>query len=649
MMPRIHAFGRRAAQIAALLAFAGSWSGCFFLPFDPDPELAYGSPCLDVNLGDGVQDGDEIRDLYACLNQNGDFDALEPVVDEMVEGADRNIEPLYTHATVIIEFAPQLIPVWDTLGAVQDLLIEENQFLIDALHLTAEFVYGVPWPEVEQLAAEGALQDADILAQGPIAHLVPVLRVWCEVILDADDIEASGEILDHLLSMPELHETLVTIRELLQDNGSHHLFDDFSEHWGEFFLQTHDEVSGSNTLVEGVDALVSPVPEIEGQPIVIQRMLPHVEPMFSDLVARERLVDGIGDLYDDGTLSQLPDQLVWLMTIDMHGGTLDPGEASAFESAMVLLDEADAPLDCLGLIEIESVSIWLLQEIVNYGIDAGTIEDLIAFVEDLYDTVMEWASLACDFPTVLLTHFDAIIRLADSGALHTLIPLLYAIADPIAEDHNYLRNVVDTVHLLVAHDLIAPLERLLAPTLGQDFMPAVLAIIGAFVDPSYPLAAGDVYTLLDVMTYLITPIEEDDPTFERAPLVIAGRILDGIIAGEAEELDAFLVAWGVLLAHEDAVTHEILYGVDGLLDLDPELSTLDYLGDILSHEEVCTHWLLLFENEGLMSALGAPGSAGGEEVPLAMLGRLIADGTTEDLVLLAAWTIDLLATLGVEL
>ena len=641
--------GRLALLVIPLLAISTLWGGCFFLPFDPDGDLAFGSPCLDVNLVDGVQDGDEIRSLYDCVNQNGDFDGLGPVVDELVDGSDRNIEPLYSHATVIIEFAPQLIPVWDTLGAVQDLLLEENQFLIDALHLTAEFVYGVPWPEVEQLAESGNLQDADLLAAGPIAHLVPVLRVWCEVIIDADDIEASGEILDHLLSMPELHETLVTIRELLQDNATHHLFDDFSEHWGEFFLQTHDDVSGGNTLVEGVDALVSPVPELEGQPIVIQTMLPHVEPMLADLVVRERLVGGIGDLYDNGTLPLLPDQLVWLMTIDMHGDTLEPGEASAFESAMVLLDEADAPLDCLGLIEIESVSVWLLQEIVNYGIDAGTIEDLIAFVEDLYDTVMEWVAFACDIPTVLLTHFDAIIRLADSGALHTLIPLLYAIADPISEDHNYLQSVVEIVHLLVAHDLIAPLERLLAPTLGQDFMPAVLDIIGAFVDPSYPLAAGDVYTLLDVMTYLITSTEPADTSFDRSPLVIAGRILDGIIAGEPEELDAFLVVWGELLVHPDAVTHDILYSIDGLLDLDPELQALDYIGDILSHEEVCTHWLLLFENEGLMYTFGAPGTAGGEEVPLAMLGRLIADGTTEDLVLLAAWAIDLLATLGVDL
>ena len=44
-----------------------------------------------------------------------------------------------------------------------------------------------------------------------------------------------------------------------------------------------------------------------------------------------------------------------------------------------------------------------------------------------------------------------------------------------------------------------------------------------------------------------------------------------------------------------------------------------------------------------------PGSAGGHEVPLAALGRLIADGTTEDLILLLAWLTDLLATLGIDL
>jgi hypothetical protein len=629
-------------------------SGCFFLPFDPDEEMVYGSPCLDVNILDGLDETDsaEIQDLFDCLNQSGTFDPLVPVVDEIVAGSDRNLEPLAYHAAAIVNTAPDLIPIWETLGATQQLLIEENEFLLDALHLVAEFVYGVPWPDVEELAAAGDLQNAELLADGPLGHLVPVLRVWAEVILDADDVEDSGEILDHMLSMPELRDTLVTLRELNRDNETNHLFDDFSEYWGEFFVQTHDDVTGRNTLVDAMDALVSPVPQYDGQPLAIQTMLPYAEPMFADEVVRQRLVEGIGDLYDHGTLDDLPDQLFWLMTVDMHGGSLDPGEESAFESAMVLLDEADAEFVCdplgLELVYIDSVSVWLLQEIVNYGIDAHTIEELVSFVEGMYDTVIDWVAFACDVPPILLTHFDAIIRLAESGALHTLIPLLNSLADPDVADHNYLRELVDIVHLLVALDLIAPIEGLLAPTLGQHFMPAVLAGIGAFVDPSYDLAGGDVYTLLDVVIYLITPPEGDD-LYERAPLIIAGRIVDGIIAGEPDELDAFIVTWGELLAHPDAVTHDIQYGIEGLLDLDPDLKSLDYVGDILDHEEVCTHWLLFFENQGLMDALGMPGSAGGQEVPLAALGRLIADGTTEDLILLLAWLTDLLAVLGIDL
>ena len=643
---------RSLLALGLLLMVQGT--GCFFLPFDPDEEMVYGSPCLDVNLLDGLDETDsaEIESLFDCLNQSGTFDPLQPVVDEVVAGSDRNLEPLAHHAAAIVNTAPDLIPVWETLAATQQLLIEENEFLLDALHLVAEFVYGVPWPEVEQLAAEGELQNADLLADGPLGHLVPVLRVWAEVILDADDVEDSGEILDHLLSMPELRDTLVTMRELLRDNDTHHLFDDFSEHWGEFFVQTHDEVTGRNTLVDALDALVSPVPEYEGQPLAIQTMLPYAEPMFADEVMRQRLVEGIGDLYDRGTLDDLPDQLTWLMTVDMHGGALDPGEDSALESALILLDEADDEFVCdvfgYEYVEIDSVSIWMLQEIVNYGIDAHTIEELVIFVEGLYDTVIDWVAWACDVPAILLTHFDAIIRLAESGALHTLIPLLYAIADPAVDAHNYLEELVVIVHLAVALDLVGPLEALLAPTFEQDFMPAVLAIIGAFVDPSYDLAAGDVYTLLDVIIYLITP-PEGDTLYQDAPLIIAARIIDGIIAGEYEELDRFIVTWGELLADPDAITHHILYGIEGLLDLDPDLQSLSYIGDILAHEEVCTHWLLFFEDQGLMDALGMPGSAGGHEVPLAALGRLIADGTTEDLILLLAWLTDLLATLGIDL
>ena len=639
------------------MVLAGLLPGCFFLPFDPDPGLVAQSPCHDVNIMNGLDEEStgEIRSLYDCLNQSGDFDALEPAVDQLVTGSDRHVSSLGTHAAHIFNRAPDVIPIWETLTAVRQLLLDEDEFLLEALHLASEWVYGVPWPQVQQLEEQGQLQDADLLANGPLGHLVPVLRVWAEVIVDEheqiavsadpyDYIQVCGDILDHLLSMPELLDTLITLRELLADNANNHLFDDFPLNWGEFFIATHDDTTGDNTLIDALDELASPATELPGQVMPIEAMMPSVDPIVSDLVVRERLVDGVGDLYDNGTLSELPDQLIVLMTIDMYGGTLGPDEESAFEAALVLLDEADSEFNCFDLIEADSVSVWLLQEIVILGLEADTIEELVALVEGLYDWFFGVVDLMCTVPQILETHFEAIIRLAESGALQTLIPLLYALADPDDPSHNYLRELVDIVHILVACDSITPIERLLVPTLGQDFMPEALAILGAFVDPDNPLAAGDVYTLLDVMDYLITP--PDGEGYPRSPLIIGARAVDGIIEGEPAELDAFLVTWGELLVDENAVTNQILYNIDGLLALDPELQTLDYVGDILGDPDLCEHWLLLFEHQGFMDALGAPGTAGGDEVPMALLGRLVADGTTSDLVLLLGWMLDVMHDLG---
>lgn len=629
-------------------------TGCFFLPFDEDRPQQHGSPCQQVNIMDGLDEHDttEIQALYDCLNQTGAFEPLRPSVDELVSGADRHGEPLGYHAAYVFNNAARFIPVAETLSAVRQLLREENAFLIDALRLAAEWTYGMPWPQVEELAASGGLQDPDLLADGPLGHLVPVLRVWAWAILEEDDIEDAGEVLDHLLSMPELLDTLITLRELFVDYQAGHndLFDQFPENWGTFFIQTH-QPSGENTLIEVLDPLVSPGGAAD-DPLVIEQMLPYVDPMLEDPVVVSRLVEGIGDLYDDGTLDELPDQLSGLMLVDMHGGTLDPGEESAFSAALTLLDEADAPFDCFELIYTDSVSVWILQEIVILGLEADTVAELVSFVEDMYGWLIEVVDLVCELPPVLKTHFDAIIQLAESGALHSLIPLLYAIADPDVPAHNYLRELVDIVHLLVAFDLVAPVEDLLVPTFEQDFMPQVLAIVGAFVDPSVPLAAGDIYTLLDVAEYLITPPPEAAPgDYHKAPLITAARIVDDIVSDPAtyQELDLFLLRWGELLVAEDAVTHEILYGIEGLLDLDPELKTLDLLGDIFDDYDVCYHWVMLFENEGFMGELGQAGSPGGEEVPMAMLGRLIADGTTEDLLLLVGWVVDVFDTLGIEL
>ncbi len=639
---------RSAITCALVLTLGATVQGCFFLPFDPDPEVVSGSPCQRVNLMDGLDEEStqEIADLYDCLNQSHAFEALGPSVDVLVEGSDRHVESLGAHAAHIVNRAPELIPIGQGLTLVRELLGAQDEFLLDALHLVAEWVYGLPWPEVERLAEQGSLADARLLAEGPLGHMVPILRVWAQVIVDEDDIVASGEILDHMLSMPELLDTLVTLRELLAANDEHHLFDDFAANWGEFFLTAHDDATGENHLITAADALVTPSTAIAGQPMAVEAMLPYVDPIMDDLVVRGRLVEGIGDLADAGTLDDLPDQLRVLMTVDMTGGTLEPGEESALEAALVLLDEADAEFSCLDLISTDSVSVWLLQEIVTLGLEANTVEDLVDLIDGMYDWLVDVVDLACTIPAILHTHFEAIIRLAESGALQTLIPLLYAIADPDDPSHNYLRELVDIVHIALLVDLVEPLESLLAPTLGQPFMPAVLAILGAYVDPAYPLAAGDVYTLLDVADYLITPPQGEG--YDRAPLVIAGRILDGIVDGEPEELDAFLVAWGDLLVDEDAVTNRLLYGIDGLLALDPELRSLDLLGDIFNDEDVCTHWLLLFEDQAFMDALGAPGTPDGQEVPMAMLGRLIADGTAGDLLVLLGWVVETLEAVGVE-
>ena len=159
--------------VASALLLLGGLPGCFFLPFDPVDETRAGSPCLDVNLLDGLDEDSsaEMLALYACLNQNGAFDALDPVVDEVVEGSDRNLDPLAMHVAVIFNAVPDKIPIWETLGAVQQLLLEENAFLLQVLQLVAEFVYGVPWPEVAELEEAGQLQDAALLAEGPITHL----------------------------------------------------------------------------------------------------------------------------------------------------------------------------------------------------------------------------------------------------------------------------------------------------------------------------------------------------------------------------------------------------------------------------------------------------------------------------------------------
>ena len=179
-------------------------------------------------------------------------------------------------------------------------------------------------------------------------------------------------------------------------------------------------------------------------------------------------------------------QIHSLLTIDVNGAGLQPGEETAFEAMFLLLEEADQPVDC-PLFHEESLALFILEMIAGW--DASPLEALVPFTESLAPPMLPLTSFVCSNPIDpgVIDHLPSITRLAESGALHALVPLLDALYDG-GSSHNKLREVLDLLMALQKGGAIPALGDHALEELDEPFMGNVLEIVGAFVAPTDPEA-----------------------------------------------------------------------------------------------------------------------------------------------------------------
>ena len=195
-----------------------------------------------------------------------------------------------------------------------------------------------------------------------------------------------------------------------------------------------------------------------------------------------------------------PNQLHGMLEIDADGGSLEAGELSALEALVRLLDLTNRPVSCWP-IQVDNLAVFILETMAEW--QPSTVETASLLLVDLLQPLLVPAGWVCDgVGPELADYMPSIVRLAESGAMRTLIPLLAAAKGDTGP--NRVADVVDLLSIIEQSALMPPIAAHARQELSLPFIGNVLQIVGAYVAPQGAVA-GDIDTILAIVDFVISP------------------------------------------------------------------------------------------------------------------------------------------------
>ncbi|MEL6348959.1 MAG: hypothetical protein AAFV53_37995, partial [Myxococcota bacterium] len=415
-------------------------------------QLQPAGPCWRVDLSDGLDESstDEIEDLYRCLNQSGNFDAFGPTIDAMAE-PDRDTRPVGVNlAQLVNRLGDTDIDVFNLAGLAVTLIQEQPDVLRRSLDLIVELTYGLPADEAV------VVSDADVLDRGVLRPALGVLPALAAVMLDEPSAlpaqlgEAlqSDTLLDALCLLTAMHAPLK--QTLLPDLGD-------ALRAAQSPSNDRSALASGDSLRDLTEALL--VERLDGQTLG-EAIDQDVTTLLQDPRLRASLVDVLETARRDRRLRALPEQAMYLASVDVGGGVLQDGEDSALTRLLRLLAASDAPLDCrvtvLGVeifgVSVDNLAVEILNALARQDPDTaiGVLDLLggalgLALTETVLNTVVNSGVCPLLSPQ-LQSDLDAIERLNDDEVADLLVVLLDGL-EALAPDRTApLVGVVATVN-----------------------------------------------------------------------------------------------------------------------------------------------------------------------------------------------------------
>lgn len=606
-------------------------------------QLVPDSPCYRVDLLDGLDESstDELRAAYECVNLHGHVAPFGPAVDALETASTRDGRPAGLDLAAAVNHLGEVdVDPFAIAGLLVDALRDPEIDPVVFVDVGIELIHGRPAPDVRA----GAVPPGDLTAS-LLTPLGPALVPAITVLLD-DQLDAVAW-LGGVLRDPETDRWLRTITAYLESDDAavtaplDRALPNLGRAIGAAASPGNDRWWGASghSLRDAADVLL--VRDVDP---VLQVMSPHLAPLVADAAAMQALEDELVRLHDLGALQATPGQLAWMVGVDQHGDPLtDPSEPSALFRFMRLLSSANRPMDC-------TIDLWITSIDWSFGnlavavleiladLDPDTAQGTVEIVALLTDNVAaDWMlHEAVDLGVCpALTHdlvddlvaVDVLTRPEADDLLEVVVGLLR-----VAKDGGSSNHVPDLVNALAsAHDVGAtePVEELFRDVGDLPLIADVVALLPVLADPAgwgITAAGGeptDLADFLDLVGWVFTV----DPESGRTGLERFHPLLRAVMAqdGTWTALDRA----GGLLRQEGTALSRLLDLLPAMLALDPELDLVHQLGAALDHPAVSAPLLRTLEAPGVVDALfaDAPDDA---EPPLGFVGRLLADGTFDD-------------------
>jgi hypothetical protein len=619
--------------VAACFSF---FVGCSLLPQSGDhwyDQLEPDSPCYQVNLLNGLDETSttEVDDLFDCLNYHQHLVALQATKDALSIGS-RSSDP------GAIEFARAVNAV--ELDLVD--LVETSLSLLDdpdiptdtLLDISLELLYGSPASEVR--GANFGLDSPTQLERGLVMPLEELVPTTATTLLDENLISVKWAA--DILESEETRNWLLFGNKVIEAG----LTQDWLWHLGELVEASQNSANDrwSNASGDSIRDLVDAL--FEGTNPLIDKIEPEVSGILSDSTARRQLPVVLQGLHDDGHLQQLPMELSWMVSVDVHGGALSSSETSALASFIRLLAATNEPMNCsvdwFGIpifqVNLGNVAVGFLEIIADANPDVaqtsfGLLGDLLAWEILDFGTadVLDYIATSGLCPTLtpqVMEDLQAVDVLYQPEAYNVLSSFIEMMSWLKYAKTNQLYNFADMMTDLNDFDGIAPGEELIRDVGTQPLMSDIIDFLPVLIDPAGSDIEDSSVEFDDLVGLMLAAIDPSDGWQQADDLIHALR-------KSAATWD-LLHRSAALLVDDDAIFRDLTDLVPSLVALDPELRLLESLSAQLRNEDLIRPALRLAEIPDLAGRLlSSTASADGQEAPRAFIARLIVDGTVDEL------------------
>ncbi|MFT5683632.1 MAG: hypothetical protein ACI8RZ_004564 [Myxococcota bacterium] len=621
---------------------------------DWSDQVSPSGPCWEVNILDGLDESstEELHSLFDCLNQGGNLDPFSGVVDAL-DANSRSGIPLGVELVLLVNDLPEVeVDVFGFASFGLDLIEQEPELIGDGLAVVVELMYGDAYADI---VASGPASSASALDSGVIRPALPVIAQTAGSMLD-DGPGITAMVADALASEAAA-DGVCTVVALSTDPTTADLTADITANLGAAIQHARSpdndrwEGASGDSLRDLVEVMLL---ETGGDSqTLIEALSPDLLAILTDDALRDRLLDALDSAERDDLIDPLPQELLYLASVDIDGNTLSVGGDSALLSLLRMLHAANGELSCsidvFGFFEFDNLSVEILGLLAQQ--DPGTVASGLELLGPLLgNSVVEWlidgfvGLDTCPLLTPqLVSDLDAINRLNDDDAANLVIVMLDLLGAFYQNDStDKTTELVTILSRAYARGTVPPIEEALRDLAGSDIARDLTDLVPVLLDPS-DLTTADCPTntapldLNGVLDVLVVMLEEDGGG--ETPLVAMEPIIFPLLTHE--NTWEILGNLSVLLIDNDAKLQD---GVDllvRLIALDPELTLLYDNVDLLADPALITPVLKIIESTELADAMGEAELTA--EGPLPFTARLI----TSDILQTLLRTVDLvLETLG---